>query len=92
MAALKREYGDAQVYLYGSFARGDWLEDSDVDVIVVSEAFRGMRLSERIGLVRNLAPSNIAFEILAYTPEEFHDRLRHSIVLRDASTYWKRIA
>ena len=92
MAALKREYGDVQVYLYGSFARGDWLEDSDVDVIVVSEAFRGMRLSERIGLVRNLAPSNIAFEILAYTPEEFRDRLRHSIVLRDASTYWKRIA
>jgi|GEM_PF-5074615 len=27
---------------YGSFARGDWLIDSDVDIIVVSDYFKDM--------------------------------------------------
>jgi len=34
--ALRKTYGDAELYLFGSYAKGDWLEDSDVDVVVVS--------------------------------------------------------
>jgi len=89
---LRAAYGDAEVYLFGSYARGDWMEDSDVDVIVVSKAFKGIDMPRRIGKVRNLAPKHIAFQILAYTPEEFQERLRRSVTLQDASTYWRRIA
>ncbi|MEM1607258.1 MAG: nucleotidyltransferase domain-containing protein, partial [Candidatus Bathyarchaeia archaeon] len=33
---LVREVGEAEVYLFGSYARGDWIEESDIDLIVIS--------------------------------------------------------
>lgn len=90
-AELCRKYGDAEVYLFGSYARGDWLNDSDVDVIVVSKAFENYGFTERIKQVRMLAPKNIGFEILAYTPEEFKAKASTSVVIQDASQYWLRV-
>jgi len=43
---LSEELG-ADVYLFGSYARGDHLLDSDVDVLVVSERFEGMAYVDR---------------------------------------------
>lgn len=73
--------------MFGSFAKGDWLEDSDVDIIVVSEKFRDKTMPERINAIRKLAPKNLAFEILAYTPKELKEALTRSITVQDASTY-----
>jgi len=91
LAALRRAYGDAELYLFGSYARGDWLEDSDVDVVVVSEALEGKSMPRRIGEVRNLAPGDMSFEILAYTPRELREVIKRSVAIQDAKTYWKRI-
>lgn len=88
---LKENLGPVDVYLFGSFAKGDWLEDSDIDIVVVSEKFEGKTMRERINLVRRLATESLAFEILAYTPRELKEVLTKSIVLQDASTYWKKI-
>ncbi|MEM3346350.1 MAG: nucleotidyltransferase domain-containing protein, partial [Desulfurococcaceae archaeon] len=88
----KEALGDAEVYLFGSYARCDWIEDSDVDLVVVSDAFKNMDLGERYALVRKMLPLNMGFEILTYTREEFEVAKRRSIVLRDASNYWIRIA
>ena len=33
---LVKELNDVEVYLFGSYARGDWIEDSDIDLVVVS--------------------------------------------------------
>jgi len=43
-----------KVYLFGSFARGMWLKDSDVDVIVISKYFEGIEFWERYPKLRNL--------------------------------------
>jgi len=32
---LRRAVGDVEAYLFGSYAKGEWLEDSDIDIIVV---------------------------------------------------------
>ncbi|MEM0024544.1 MAG: nucleotidyltransferase domain-containing protein [Thermofilaceae archaeon] len=91
MERVVEQLGSAQVYLFGSYARGDWLRDSDVDLIVVSPAFRGLNLGERYLLVRRLLPDTISVELLLYTPEEF-ERLRgRSVILRDAEKYWVRL-
>ena len=82
---------NVEVYLFGSYARGDWLEDSDLDLIVVSDKFKGLSLGERYCLVRKLLPNNISVEILPYTPEEFKKAKKKSIVLKDALEYWVRI-
>lgn len=88
---LNESYGPVEIYLFGSFARGDWLEDSDVDIIVVSEKFEGKPMPERVNAVRKLAPGNMAFEILAYTPKELEEVTRRSFTIQEASTYWKKI-
>jgi predicted nucleotidyltransferase len=89
---LRERLGEAEVYLFGSYARGDWLEDSDIDLIVVSPAFRGRSLGERYRLVRELLPPDVSVEVLAYTPEEFRRALKRSSLLREASRYWVRLA
>ena len=88
---LRREYADSQAYLFGSYAHGTWIEDSDFDVVVVSTKFRGQAFAERVAAVRRLAPRNEPFEILAYTPVEFREAMRRSAVLQDARRYWRRI-
>ncbi len=87
---LKEVYPDARAYLYGSFARGDWLEDSDVDMVVVSTTFTE-ELVERMAKLRRLAPYTVAFEILAYTPEEMEQKLQNSLIWQEIASYWKEL-
>jgi hypothetical protein len=91
LSALKGKYSDAVVYLFGSYARGDWLEDSDLDILVISSRFKGKQMVERVGEIRRLAPEDVPMEILAYTPEEFKKALKRSEVIKDASTCWVKL-
>lgn len=88
---LNETYGPSEVYLFGSFAKGEWLEDSDVDIVAISKGFEGKPMPERVKMVRVLAPKDIALEILPYTPEELEEALVKSITIQDASTYWKKV-
>ena len=38
---IRERYVDAEIFLLGSYARDDWLKDSDIDLIVVSEVLKG---------------------------------------------------
>jgi predicted nucleotidyltransferase len=55
------------VYLYGSFARGDFHEGSDIDLIIVGE-FKG-KMPQRIGTILDL--TSLPVEPLVYTEAEF---------------------
>ena len=87
----KSELGDVEVYLFGSYARCEWIEDSDVDLIVVSDALKGLDVGRRYALLRRMLPRDMSFEILAYTREEFREALRRSVILQDAAEYWVKI-
>ena len=79
-------------YLFGSWARGDWMVDSDVDVVVVSPSFRGMPWLRRLELVARVEARldlPVSLDVLPYTPEEVGEV--KSAVLRDAKKYWKRV-
>lgn len=56
-----------KMYLYGSFARGEIHEGSDIDLLIVGD-FKG-RLFERIGMILDL--TDLPVEPLVYTREEF---------------------
>ncbi len=60
-----------KVLLFGSTAKGTRQEESDVDLIIISKAFREVHELERIGMLLELWPYLEELQILAYTPEEF---------------------
>ena len=64
---LKSKHGVKKVYLYGSFARGDFNEGSDIDLIIVG-GFEG-RVPERIRQVLDI--TSLPVEPLVYTEAEF---------------------
>jgi predicted nucleotidyltransferase len=64
---LKSKHRVKKIYLYGSFARGDLHEASDIDLIIVGE-FEG-RMPQRIGKILDL--TSLPVEPLVYTEAEF---------------------
>lgn len=81
---LKTNPKVSEVYIYGSFAKGDIHEGSDIDLIVVGD-FKG-RIFERINLITAL--TDLPVEPLVYTKEEFKKKKQGSLfishVLKDA--------
>jgi len=63
-----------KVILYGSYARGIPREDSDIDLIVISEDFKNMNLRERLETL-GLASGRVfePIEAVGYTEEEVKD-------------------
>jgi len=70
--SLRLRLGRASVVLHRSFARGDFNAWSDVDLTVVSEKFRGVRILGRYNL---LGPPPPRAEVVPLTPEEFEANL-----------------
>lgn len=87
----KRGFRVSAVYLFGSYAKGDWLKTSDIDLVVVSDDFCKIKFSERLDLVNKIiwerGLGNV--EILPFTSLEIEKS--ESTVLRDAKKYWIRI-
>lgn len=63
-----------RIILYGSFAKGSPREDSDIDLIVISEDFKNMNIRERLETL-GLAAGRVfePIEALGYTTEEIRD-------------------
>ena len=70
---LRERLGKVAVILHGSYARGDFNLWSDVDLIIVSEAFRGVRPLDRYDLLPKQPP---LVEPILLTPSEFLGKLR----------------
>jgi predicted nucleotidyltransferase len=68
--------------LFGSRARGDALEDSDWDLIIISDEFKGMPFPERGSFFLRKVPLR-RFDLLCYTKEEFSKK-SNEIGLKEA--------
>ena len=75
---LREKFKPKIVLLFGSFARGEAVDTSDVDVIVVSERFQGVPFPLRAYHVLQELDVRHAIEFFCYTPEEF-DRKKKEI-------------
>jgi hypothetical protein len=69
------------ILLYGSYAGGTPREDSDIDVIVISEDFKNMNLRERLELL-GIAAGKVfePIEALGYTPEEIESHKKETFL------------
>lgn len=74
------------VLAFGSRARGDWLLDSDVDLLIVSPDFKGRHFTERAEDVLRLWKGTVPLDPICLTPDEFRERSRGITIIREAST------
>lgn len=78
-----RPFDPEKIILFGSLARGNWDETSDIDLIIVYRTGKPFldRLKE-LYLSWNIPR---AVDILAYTPEEFEEMVNESFFVQDAA-------
>lgn len=63
-----------RVIFFGSRAKGNFHNDSDFDLIVVSKKFENLKQGNRVLLSYKLWENDFALELLCYTPKEFEER------------------
>ncbi len=73
---LNKKFKLEKVILFGSRARGDYLINSDVDLILVSKDFENLPFRKRMSEVIEYWDENIDLEVLCYTPKEFKKKVR----------------
>ncbi len=79
--------------LFGSYARGDFNLWSDVDVIIISDAFKGIRFLDRVYNLPKLPKELYYSDIICWTHEEaikmilkksWEDALKSSVIIIDS--------
>lgn len=64
------------IILFGSQARGDAKQDSDIDLIIISKSFKGKNIFERAAMVgpaemETIKKYAVPFDIIMKTEEEY---------------------
>ncbi len=94
---LRRRLGRITLLLYGSYARGDFNLWSDIDVVIVSDAFKGARFLERWKMLPEPPPGLEALDTITWTLEEarvlmekpsWRKALEDAIVIVDDYMLW----
>lgn len=87
---LKNKIKIEKVILFGSAALGKMTKDSDIDLIILSKDFKKIDFLKRLELLSNAREKKaeiVPMDILGYTPEEFEELSKESIVLGEAKRY-----
>jgi len=82
---LIERFRPSSVLVFGSRARGDALKDSDLDVLIVADAFRGIAWLDRPVRVHQECDIRFGVELLCYTPEEYARKRAELGIVRTAS-------
>jgi len=74
----RRKLSLDKVVLFGSYAKGNYQIDSDIDLIIISRDFRGKDLFERVklasGINRQLVyQTGKPFDLLYYSDQEWRE-------------------
>jgi predicted nucleotidyltransferase len=84
--SITSQYPQAQVILFGSYARGDAHEDSDLDICVLVSELTQRRIDMNVelrGLVGSLCYDyDMPFDIKLYTYNEFEQESRYKSTIQ----------
>ncbi|RLI73498.1 nucleotidyltransferase [Archaeoglobales archaeon] len=68
---INNKFKPCKIILFGSRARDNFLKNSDYDVIVVSDKFKGIHFLDRMKLIYEFWNKMEHLDVLCYTVEEF---------------------
>jgi predicted nucleotidyltransferase len=69
---LKKKYKLHSVYVYGSYAKGDNDEDSDIDIAIIAEDFTGDLVDDTYNLMRLRRSFDNRIEPHPFSVDEFN--------------------
>lgn len=77
-ALLAQGLNLGRIILFGSRTRGDEQEESDIDLLVISDDFAGKSIFERAALTKNaeitaMKQFQVPFDIITLTEDEFEN-------------------
>ncbi|PVU74725.1 nucleotidyltransferase [Acidianus hospitalis] len=68
---VKKEINVKEVYVVGFRARGDYLDTSDIDLVIISDDFKGMRYIDRMEKLSKYRRAKIDY--FTFTIEEWEN-------------------
>lgn len=78
LKTLKRKFNLSKIILSGSRAKGNYLKESDYDLIIVSDYFKDIPFLERMKLVYELCDLDINVDIFPITEEEYEKKKKRN--------------
>ena len=81
---LSKDFLIKEIILFGSRARGDEREDSDIDIIIVSNDFKNMTFFERGAVMYDYWDLKMPDDFLCYTEQEFCSLKKKISIAREA--------
>jgi DNA polymerase sigma len=86
LSEIKRELDLKLVILFGSLARGDWMESSDIDLLIVSDDLSNDPMENFIRLKRGCVEPH------GFSTRRFLDELeKPNLLILDALEYGRRL-
>ena len=85
---LKKNLKVKRAIVFGSVARGEMTEDSDIDLIIISPDFKKMDFVKRFTFLSHLREGitrKVPMDIFGYTSEEFKKLSKESVALGEAA-------
>ena len=87
---ILRKFGDRvssslslnKMILFGSFATGKTKKWSDIDILIVSESFKGLKPLDRGLNLYDMWSADYPVDFLCYTPEEFENAKKRIGIVR----------
>ena len=82
---LRDEFSPEKILLFGSRARGDHLQESDIDLLIVSKEFERIPFRERMVKAYGMWDKKEDLEQLCYTPKEFEEKKQQLGIVQQAA-------
>ena len=73
---VKENINVDRLILFGSRARGDFTKESDVDLIIISKDFEGIKFFRRAPQLYRLWNEPYDIDIVCLTPKEFAQKIK----------------
>lgn len=81
---VRKRYSPVKIILFGSRARGDYLNRSDFDFLIISKKFENIPFMFRASDLYGAWSEAVDIEPLCYTPEEFERKKKKIGIVRQA--------
>lgn len=91
LETIKNIYNPKELWFFGSRVSGKAKEESDIDLILVSEKFEGTKFIYRMADFLKNIDYHKHIDALCYTPEEFYKKQNEISIVKEAIAGGERV-